>query len=552
MFETSTLIYMGHFMSSWGDRMWYFAIPLFLTDLDPTSLFLTAAYGLTLSASVLLFAPLVGDWIDRTGRLNAVKVTLVIQNMSVIISALILLLNREFGDINSSYLIVVQIAAVLLGAIGNLASTATQIILQKDWIVVIAAKKTDFLTNLNATMRRIDLFTKILSPIACGQIMAMATLTGGAIFILCWNTASMFGEYILLRMVYKRTPDLAIKRREEEDEIEMEELGGGVEEEEQDEINENGKKTEEKQKKKKRSVFQKVFGFILVIKDGWKLYTDQVIALAGLGFSFLYLTVLGFGYVTTSYAYNQCFSELLVGIVLGAAGFFGILGTFVFPLLSARFGLVKSGLYSGIFQVLTLIPCVASVFVAGSPFFLLPANSVNQNVTAEPTRSPLVTQNSSYTTLQPASNFSEATLLPAVNGAVVLEPEILFRCLKGVTPPVSFLSMWLLTAGLVAARAGLWSFDLAMTQLIQENVIESERGIVNGVQTSLNMLMDLLMYVGVLILPNPDQFGILIILSAVAVTTAYVLYAVFAFKSGKRFDQPKHTKVKQTDNAIET
>uniref|UniRef100_F6VXA3 Solute carrier family 40 member n=1 Tax=Ciona intestinalis TaxID=7719 RepID=F6VXA3_CIOIN len=523
------LIYMGHFMSSWGDRMWYFAIPLFLTDLDPKSLFLTAAYGLTLSASVLLFAPLVGDWIDRTGRLTAVKVTLVIQNMSVIISALILLLNREFGDINSSYLIVVQIAAVILGAIGTLASTATQIILQKDWIVVIAAKKTDFLTNLNATMRRIDLFTKILSPIACGQIMALATLTGGAVFILCWNTASMFGEYILLRMVYKRTPDLAIKRREEEDEIEMEELGGGVEEEEQDEINENEKKMEKKQKKKKKSVFQKVFGFILVIKDGWKLYTDQVIALAGLGFSFLYLTVLGFGYVTTSYAYNQCFSELLVGIVLGAAGFTGILGTFVFPLLSARFGLVKSGLFSGIFQVLTLIPCVASVFVAGSPFFLLP------NLTVEPTLSSLVTQNmSSYTTLQPASNFSETTLLSAVDGAVVLER---------VKPPVSFLSMWLLTAGLVAARAGLWSFDLAMTQLIQENVIESERGIVNGVQTSLNMLMDLLMYVAVLILPDPDQFGILIILSAVAVTTAYVLYAIFAIKSGKRFDQPKHTKV---------
>uniref|UniRef100_H2Z6Q3 Solute carrier family 40 member n=1 Tax=Ciona savignyi TaxID=51511 RepID=H2Z6Q3_CIOSA len=450
-------IYVGHFMSSWGDRMWYFAIPLFLMDLDPNSLFLTAAYGLTLSASVLLFAPLVGDWIDRTERLRALVISLVIQNMSVITSATILLLNREFGDNEADYAIAIKISALLLGAIAILASTATQIILQKDWIVVIAAKRTDFLTGLNAMMRRIDLFTKILSPLACGQIMAVATLTGGAIFILCWNTASMFAEYFLLKSVYNRTPALAVK----------------------DEITEKNNHKKEKPVKKKKSVFQKMFGFILVIKDGWKLYMDQVIALAGLGMAFLYLTVLGFGYVTTSYAYNQCFSEFLVGITLASAGFTGIVGTFIFPILSSRFGLVKAGLYSGIFQVLTLIPCIASVFVSG-----------------------------------------------------ILE----------FPPPESFLSMWLLVGGLVAARAGLWSFDLTITQLYQENVVESERGIVNGVQTSLNMLMDLLMYIAVLFLSKPDEFGILVLASSAAVTTGYIFYGVFTFRVGKRFDKPKTPK----------
>uniref|UniRef100_H2Z6Q1 Solute carrier family 40 member n=1 Tax=Ciona savignyi TaxID=51511 RepID=H2Z6Q1_CIOSA len=507
------LIYVGHFMSSWGDRMWYFAIPLFLMDLDPNSLFLTAAYGLTLSASVLLFAPLVGDWIDRTERLRALVISLVIQNMSVITSATILLLNREFGDNEADYAIAIKISALLLGAIAILASTATQIILQKDWIVVIAAKRTDFLTGLNAMMRRIDLFTKILSPLACGQIMAVATLTGGAIFILCWNTASMFAEYFLLKSVYNRTPALAVKGQSEEDVIEMEELGNGLED--QDEITEKNNHKKEKPVKKKKSVFQKMFGFILVIKDGWKLYMDQVIALAGLGMAFLYLTVLGFGYVTTSYAYNQCFSEFLVGITLASAGFTGIVGTFIFPILSSRFGLVKAGLYSGIFQVLTLIPCIASVFVSGSPFYLLPANQISTNHTIVPT-----------TPLAPTSAFNRTHSL----GYSTLPYTSENPSFVEFPPPESFLSMWLLVGGLVAARAGLWSFDLTITQLYQENVVESERGIVNGVQTSLNMLMDLLMYIAVLFLSKPDEFGILVLASSAAVTTGYIFYGVFTFR----------------------
>ena len=37
--------------------------------------------------------------------------------------------------------------------------------------------------------------------------------------------------------------------------------------------------------------------------------------------------------------------------------------------------------------------------------------------------------------------------------------------------------------------AGLWMADLTVTQLLQENVQEKERGMVNGVQSSLNMLL---------------------------------------------------------------
>ena len=39
--------------------------------------------------------------------------------------------------------------------------------------------------------------------------------------------------------------------------------------------------------------------------------------------------------------------------------------------------------------------------------------------------------------------------------------------------------------------------DLTVTQLLQENVIERERGVVNGVQQSLNMMLYMFMYAAV-------------------------------------------------------
>lgn len=530
MVSTAVLIYAGHFFSSWGDRMWHFAIPLFMTDFDPTSLTLTAAYGLTLTCSVLLFGPLVGDWIDKNQRLYAARVSLVIQNLAVILCAVLLLVFLTYGDKNAPYIVAVEIGAIVLGAISQLASVATGIIIQKDWIVVVAAGKKDMLANLNSMVRRIDLTTKILAPLACGQIMAVANLTGGAIFITCWNAFSMCVEYLLLRSVYKRTPALAHKASEEEEteEQEMVELHG----KDADDDGKNGDAVDaipkeeskvKKEKKPKKSVFRKMFGFVLTLKDGWKLYMAQPIALPCLGFSFLYLTVLGFGYVTTSYAYNQCFSEFLVGILLAAAAVTGIVATFMYPIMRLKLGLVRTGLFNALFQTLTLGLCVASVFVAGSPFFLLPEN--------QPVHKPSTTSGPEISTaaawlVNSTYNTSSIDVTIAVPPAT--DSNLFIKCLDNVTPPSSYLSLSLLMAGIILARIGLWGFDLTITQLIQESVNESERGIVNGVQTSLNNFMDMIQYVLVLVLPYPKQFGILVILSSVSVCTGYVLYCIYA------------------------
>ena len=75
--------------------------------------------------------------------------------------------------------------------------------------------------------------------------------------------------------------------------------------------------------------------------------------------------------------------------------------------------------------------------------------------------------------------------------------------------------------------------DLVITQLFQENVAEMERGIVNGVQNSLNMLNDMLKFALVIALPDIKTFGILIILSFVFICLGAVFFVVHVWKTDR-------------------
>ena len=163
------------------------------------------------------------------------------------------------------------------------------------------------------------------------------------------------------------------------------------------------------------------------------------------------------------------------------------------------------------FQEATLAFSLASIFVAGSPFY---AEYLSQE--DEPPYK--------------AANTSEG--IHFTNSSTSSLPDsMLFKCLDDVEPPSSFLSIALLMTGTILARVGLWGFDLTITQLIQENVAEEERGIFNGVQSALNNLQDVLRFILVLIFPSPSQFWILIIFSSAFLTIGYSLYLVYVYKS---------------------
>uniref|UniRef100_A0A8B9MDB5 Solute carrier family 40 member n=1 Tax=Accipiter nisus TaxID=211598 RepID=A0A8B9MDB5_9AVES len=526
------LLYLGHALSTWGDRMWHFAVSVFLVELYGNSLLLTAVYGLVVAGSVLFLGAIIGDWVDKNSRLKVAQTSLVVQNASVILCGIILMIiflfKTQLLTLYDGWLLTMcYILVITIANIANLASTATAITIQRDWIVVVAGEDRSKLADMNATIRRIDQLTNILAPMAVGQIMTFGSPMIGCGFISGWNLMSMCVEYLLLWKVYQKTPTLALKCAKVE-ESELKQLNVKKESDVKPAegvqlIVEKDVTGFEPQQEKKISCAARIAEPFLTFRDGWVAYYNQPVFLAGMGLAFLYMTVLGFDCITTGYAYTQGLSGSVLSLLMGASAVTGIMGTVAFTWLRRKCGLIRTGLISGIAQFACLVLCAISVFMPGSPLDL---------------------------TVSPFADISarlfESEPLPTI-ASPEDKPEMVFvtgmpNLLNGSTTPadsdpemspepVPLISVSLLFAGVIAARVGLWSFDLTVTQLLQENVVESERGIINGVQNSMNYLLDLLHFIMVILAPNPEAFGLLVLISVSFVAMGHIMYFRFAQKS---------------------
>lgn len=521
------LIYLGHALSTWGDRMWNFAVAVFLVELYGNSLLLTAVYGLVVAGSVLLLGAIIGDWVDKSPRLKVAQTSLVVQNFAVILCGILLMVVFQFKEqlaelYNGWILTFCYILVITIANIANLASTATSITIQRDWVVVVAGQDSSKLADMNATVRIIDQLTNILAPMLVGQIMAFGSHFVGCGFISGWNLCSMCLEYCLLWKVYQKTPALAVKAIQKEEDLELKQLNiqkdlenGQNPVESLQLMNENAPKPHTK----KVGCCDQMMEPIHTFKAGWVAYYNQSIFFAGMSLAFLYMTVLGFDCITTGYAYTQGLNGSVLSLLMGASAVSGICGTVAFTWIRKKFGLIRTGFVSGVAQLSCLMLCVGSVFAPGSSFDLSvsPFQDIYSRLIGE--TPPLPNAEHSLTS---ALNGNGQSLF--LNSSTVPPPEDL--------PPLqSYLSVSLLFAGVIAARAGLWSFDLTVTQLIQENVIESERGVINGVQNSMNYLLDLLHFIMVILAPNPEAFGLLVLISVSFVAMGHMMYFKFAFNS---------------------
>uniref|UniRef100_A0A8B9H6R5 Solute carrier family 40 member n=1 Tax=Astyanax mexicanus TaxID=7994 RepID=A0A8B9H6R5_ASTMX len=496
-----------------GDRMWHFAISVFLIELYGRNLLLTAIFGLVVAGSVLLLGALIGDWVDRNPRNKVAHASLFIQNISVTVCSIVLMLvfsyKKWVEEIWDGWLTVVcYMVVIVLADVANLASTALKSHLQN---------VNTLLKWMNATMRRIDQVTNILAPLAVGQVMTLASNVVGCGFILGWNLVSLIVEFIFLSRVYRIVPALSVKPPVTEEENYLQTVL----------LTENaGSVSLTGQTAMLPLCFRRLQGLLSTCKEGWRAYYRQPVFLAGLGLAFLYTTVLGFDCITTGYAYTQGISGSLLSLLMGVSAVAGLLGTIMFTKLRKAYGLVNTGMISSGLHLACLLLCVCSVFAPGSPM-------------------DLGTLLHGYS-LQGGSN---QPLLPDRSSIHWTNNTVLFENAPPGSTPESYVSITLLFLGVITARqtvpsdpnvtftlllAGLWSFDLTVTQLLQETICESERGVVNGVQSSMNYLMDLLHFLMVISAPQPQHFGILVIISVLFITTGHIMYFLYARKAKRK------------------
>nr|XP_012628753.1 solute carrier family 40 member 1-like isoform X2 [Microcebus murinus] len=493
------LIYVSCALSMWGDRMWHFAMSVFLIELYGHNLLLSAVFGLVVAGSVLIFGVLIGDWIDRKPR------------------------NKE------------RLCHRLLHR------PDARVLLQEGDGTNLAR----LVDVMNATVRRLDQIINIFAPLSVGQVMTWASHVIGCGFILGWNLVSLLVEFLFLSRVYQLVPQLAVKPQQH--------TGGNFLERQQEAVNIQGQmdswettdgftykpRTLEKPKDHKSRLkgqqatttgfplgLRKLRRLLRTCREGWEAYRRQTVFLAGLGLAFLYMTVLGFDCITTGFAYTQGIGGSLLSILTALSALSGLMGTILFTWLRGRYGLVTTGVISSWLHLGCLMLCVFSVFAPGSPFDLAFVSlhlSKNSSSNHE-----LLKEDQVH--VYPFERNLNQPILPDRSSIHWTNSTVLFDGQQRPEPPESYISIILLFSGVILARIGLWSFDLTVTQLLQENIPEVERGAVNGVQCSLNYLMDLIHFVLVMLAPWPQQFGVLVFISIPFVTTGHMLYFFYARK----------------------
>lgn len=87
-------------------------------------------------------------------------------------------------------------------------------------------------------------------------------------------------------------------------------------------------------------------------------------------------------------------------------------------------------------------------------------------------------------------------------------------------------SLAMLIAGVCASRVGLWVFDISVTQLMQLHIPEDVRGLVGGVQQSLNAFFGMLSFALGILIPNPEDFHYYVSVGYASVALALLCYAL--------------------------
>ncbi|KAK9124653.1 hypothetical protein Sjap_014255 [Stephania japonica] len=459
-----TYLYVGHFLSRWGARMWEFSVGLYMIDIWPDSLLLSAIYGVVESASSALFGPLIGEWVDRFTYIKVLRLWLFSQSISFVAAgvAVTLLLSHLDLKLHSfATFISLVILTNVSGAVGVLATLAGTILVEREWLVVIAnGQSPEILTRMNSVIRRIDLICKLFAPVLTGFIVSFLSLKASAVTLAVWSTLSVWLQYWLLISVYNGVPSLS-----ENNQNKMARLG------ESDQVTSSPASsttwallsdTRNDSDLRTRPWKQKLVEWLLKIPcvNGWTVYLQQDIVLPGIALSLLFFTVLSFGTLMTATLQWKGIPAYVIGIMRGISATVGIAATLLYPVLHSQISTLRTGLWSIWTQWCFLLVCVYSVFI--------------QN---------------------------------------------------------SYISAWMLMGGVAGSRIGLWMFDLSVMQQMQDQVPESDRCIVGGVQNSLQSTLDLLAYVMGVVVSNPKDFGKLTILSFLSVTVAAALYTLHIYRA---------------------
>ncbi|KAK6506143.1 hypothetical protein TWF506_011065 [Arthrobotrys conoides] len=447
--------------------------------------------GIAQCLAAIIFSPSVGTWADRSpSRLESLKKTILIQRSAVLTACVCwMVLLWSDNDTSSFYDVGIKWAVlaviVVLSCIERLAASGNVVVMERDWVPTLAPTVGDSLHKLNATMRRIDLICKVLAPgfvtllptgFSVIEVTKDHSVFWTAVVIAVMSLLSPWVEWLSAQRVWDKNELLQAPKIIEGQRTQGREVGN------------TGTDT---------------FGQYLKGKvSGLVRFCSSAVFLPTISISLLYLSVLTFSSPMITFLLNAGFTLPVVTTARLFSSILEVSATAVMP-----WGV----------KTLKDRPVKHWRSVDEDELgFLEEYSSGRTNIDkAEVERVGLW-----------AVWWMTLSLMPAVYGVVGLTST------PNTSPaglPLPHFSIPMLL-GVAFSRIGLWTYDLAYSQLQQTLPPASLRGEFTGIEQSFVSTAELLQWTLTAILSRPRDFDVLAIISWISILGAAGCYAWFIRK----------------------
>ena len=453
VYDQQWLLYTMHFCFAFVSRMWDMGVVLLVAELTNNSLFYVAVANLFGALAITFLMPTVGRYLDTTDRLTATTHALFVKVSAV---SIVYIGCAGAGDADGVPFFVMYLLPLFCGVAAVTFKTIVTAV-EKDWIVVLSAKDTAWLAETNSVMTQIDLGCSSIAPAATGMLFTSFSYSTTAVVLLAINGVSVVGFYFFLVSLYNSYP--ALQSRKVILDEKLEGTGG-----EGDSVSASEKVQLERE------------------KSSYGSRTDET-------------TGMGDEPSENSPSRQRGFLEALFGADSSVTHFF------------------KSGC-AGVMLAYAFLYLTVLSFGAIMTVYLRWAGLSDHWI-------------GFFRGVNALSGFTGASLFPWLKGSFGLTKTGLGAVWYQFTL-VSIASASFLTCGremssivvvytVLFSRAGLWVFDLATRQIVQETLPEETRGQVNGLWASIISFFNMSSFIMAMLVSDPRDFFILTSVSALFV-----------------------------------
>ncbi|RVD87363.1 uncharacterized protein DFL_001600 [Arthrobotrys flagrans] len=467
-----TGLYVSHFMSTWNARTYEFAAVVFTVEAFPNTLLPASIGGIAQCLAAIVFSPSVGIWADRNpSRLESLKKTILVQRIAVLTACICWMVLLWSGSDTSSPHDVglkwgILTVIVILSCIERLAAGGNVVVMERDWVPTLAPAVGNSLHSLNATMRRIDLICKVLAPgfvtllptgFSAIEVTKGHTVFWSVVVIAVMSLLSPWVEWQSAQQVWKKNELLQAPNIMQRERTHRREMGD----------NNRG-----------------AFGQHLRGKaSGLVRFCKSAVFLPTVSISLMYISVL-------------TFSSPMITFLLNAG--------FTLPVVTA------ARLFSSMLEVsATAVMPWGVKTLKDRPVKYWKRVNEDELEFLEEYSSEIVQTNTDKAEVERvglwAVSWMTLSLMPAIYGVLGLTST------PNTSPaglPLPYFSIPMLL-GVAFSRIGLWTYDLAYSQLQQTLPPPSLRGEFTGIEQSFVSSAELLQWTLTAILSRPKDFDVL-------------------------------------------